>query len=182
MNFPTHIDQVIHDHQHALHAEARAHRLARPARASRQATRRAARREGRRCETAGALIQIGVEVDRLVAAPIDPPTERTVSRLLVAATVALEAPALSVGLSPIGAGTAPIVAQRWLARLAEHTADRGLHLDAVRTAQLADIVTELRGLSAGPGSPAGTPAPASARSTVRFRFRQAAPARFSGAG
>lgn len=43
MNFPTHMDQLIHDHLGALHADAGAQRLARRARAGRRAARRAQR-------------------------------------------------------------------------------------------------------------------------------------------
>lgn len=43
MNFPTHMDQLIHDHLGALHADAGAQRLARRARAGRRAARRARR-------------------------------------------------------------------------------------------------------------------------------------------
>lgn len=155
MNFPTQMDQLIHDHQGARHADARAHRLARAARHARPGRRRPLPAGARRRPDATELLmQLGIEVDRLTSAPLDNRTERVAAALLVSASATLDRPARSVGLEPVPAGTPVIVTGRWLARLAERTADAGLPVDAARTAELAEIVADLRSISAGPALPA----------------------------
>ena len=102
-------------------------------------------------------MQLGAEVERLAAAPLDRRTERVAAALLVSASAALDGPARSVGLEPVPTGTPVIVTGRWLARLAERTAGAGLPLDAARTTELTGIVADLRSLSAGPAAPVAAP-------------------------
>ena len=169
MNFPTQMDQLIHDHQGARHADARTHRLARAARRTRRAPRRPIPAGARRRPDATELVmQLGAEVERLTSSPsLDRRTDRVAAALLVSASAALDGPARSVGLEPVPAGTPVIVTGRWLARLAERTAGGGLPLDAARTAELIEIVADLRSLSGGPATPAAAPVVERARMPAR---------------
>lgn len=180
MNFPTQMDQLIHDRQGARHADARAQRLSGPARRLRRRRRPSLPvRVRHRADATELLMQLGVEVERLTAAPLDRRTERVAAALLVSASVVLDPPARSVGLEPLPAGTPVVVTARWLARVAERTAGPGLPLDPARTVELAGIVAELRSLAGGPSAPAPAPTPAPVVEPARALTRRPVTVRLS---
>lgn len=148
MNFPTQMDQLIHDFQGARLVDARNHRLAALARAARRAEPSTPRRpQRRRSDAADLLLQLGAEVERLSASTLVPVADRALAELLVSASAALAAPARFVGLAPVERGTDAVVAGRWLARLAERTAGAEVHLDEAATTELSRIVVGLASLS-----------------------------------
>lgn len=173
MNFPTHIDQVIHDRQKALHAEARAHRLARTARAG----RRTAASGCRRSELDKVLMELGDVSERLLSEPQSAWTERATARLLDGATAALESTARAAGLSPVGEDVPVVVSLRWLARLAERTAAATPDIDVVQVRALARIVADLQSLETN-GS---TSKVVGVRRAVGVRVRRSLPIRLVGA-
>lgn len=172
MNFPTHIDQVIHDHQHSLHADARAHRLARTARVGQRTGASACRRS----EMDKVLMQLGDVSERLLCETQSPRTERLVASLLASATTTLEPTASAAALSPVGEGAPLVVSLRWLARLAERTAAHPVAVDAAPVKTLARIVADLESLAKGDS----TSKVVGVRRAVRVRVRRVLPVRLIG--
>jgi len=173
------MDQFIHDFQGVRRADARNHRLAALARAARRRERTERtertgppRPQRRRSDATELLLQLGAEVERLSAATLVPVADRALAELLVAASVALAAPAGSAGLAPIDPGTPAVVTARWLARLAERTAGTGLRLDAAAVTELSRIVAELASVSDRPvavTTPVAVATPAVVRSGAGVR-------------
>lgn len=169
MNFPTHIDQVIQDRQQAFHAEARAHRLARTARAGRRAAATACRRS----DVDKVLMQLGDVSERLLAEPRSDQTERAMARLLDTATAVLEPTAHAAGVSPLGDGAPVVVSLRWLSRLAERTAGHVPVIEGSQIRSLTRVVADLESLA----SNSSMTKVAGVRRAVRVRARRLLPIR-----
>jgi hypothetical protein len=151
VNFPTHIDQAIFDHQNALRAEARARRVARSARANRRAQRRSAMAtppvsKPRRSALSELLMDLGLAAEAAMS-------DGRSARALVRATKALAVPAAAFGLEPVPAGTPAVVSLRWLSRLAERTAGQNVTIEATQLEALAAVVEELRSVAPDEGAP-----------------------------